>query len=91
MVRRGSRRFVGAMDNGDRDRESRGVQSSRGLRVPLCETIAIELVEILDVELHSPIAVATAGRDHRVDAAPLRRVVAQQSAQRRLIEAFVHE
>src|SRR5947207_1158001 len=91
MICRRPGRFVGAMDDGNRDRESRRVQRRGRVRVPLCETIAIELVEILDVELNSPVAVTPAGSDHRVDTAALRHLIAEQSSQRGLIESFVHE
>jgi hypothetical protein len=82
---------AGSMHDCRADREAGGVKRICRVRIPLSKSLAIRDVQILDVELNSPVSVCLAEIDHRLDGARARKGIREQPPQSGPVESFVRE
>ena len=79
------------MHDGNAQGETAAMQRTRGLAVPRREKIAIGNVDVLDVELDSPVSILLTELQQAAGGGTPGRCVGQQFSQRRLIESFVDD
>src|SRR3954469_15203902 len=92
MIRGLSRVFFGAVHYGDTESKSAAVERARSLAIPGAQQVAILNVDVLNVELNSPVRIGATELDQSFRRAGASSGVGEEFPEGRLIEALVdHE